>query len=135
MSFAAAGLSVKDQRAALGDEVRPQIGTEQRLSQSRLQSKIELINGLEEGKVSLVGSALQPGLLAMRHLFGQQKSEKVAIAPVFFLGPFRRLLVDTAGVRQVQPAEQFLARWFDDPLQFAEREGGRILAASAKMSQ
>jgi hypothetical protein len=93
MSFAAAGLTVKDQGTALSDEVRSEIGTEQRLSQRRLQSEVELINGLEEGKVSLAGAALQAGLLAVRHLFGQQKSEKVAIAPVFFLGSFCRLLV------------------------------------------
>src|SRR6266851_4703152 len=62
MSFAAAGLAVKDQGAALGDEVRTQIGTEQRLPQSRLQSEVELIDGLEEWKVSLTGAALQAGL-------------------------------------------------------------------------
>ncbi|MGA8191022.1 MAG: hypothetical protein WB776_24140, partial [Candidatus Sulfotelmatobacter sp.] len=43
MSFAAAGPAVKDQGAALSDEVRTQKGTEQRLPQSRLQSEIELI--------------------------------------------------------------------------------------------
>src|SRR6266436_1383854 len=74
MSFAAALRAVEDQGAALGDEVRSQIGTEQRLPQSRLQSEIELINGFEEGKVSLSGAALQAGLLAVRHFFGQQKS-------------------------------------------------------------
>jgi hypothetical protein len=94
MSFAAARLAVKDQGAALGNEVRSQIGTEQRLPQSGLQSEIELINGLEEGKVSLAGAALQAGLLAVCHFFGQQKSEKVAIGPVFFLGSIRYLLVD-----------------------------------------
>src|SRR5215469_6830567 len=108
MSFAAAGLTVKDQGATLGDEVRPEIGAEQRLSQSRLQGEIELINGLEEGKVSLAGAALQAGLLAVRHLFGQQKSEKVAIAPVFSLGSFHHLLIDAACVRQVQTSEQSL---------------------------
>src|SRR5260370_12354941 len=39
-----------------------QIGTEQRLPQSRLQSEVELIDGLEEWKVSLTGAALQAGL-------------------------------------------------------------------------
>ena len=54
--------------------LRSQIGTKQRLPQSGLQSEIELINGLEEGKVSLAGAALQAGLLAVRHFFGQQKT-------------------------------------------------------------
>ncbi|MFZ0291567.1 MAG: hypothetical protein WAL65_21015, partial [Candidatus Sulfotelmatobacter sp.] len=62
----------------------------------------ELINGLEEGKVSLAGAALQAGLLAVGHFFGQQKSEKVAIGPGFFLGSIRYLLVDAACVRQVE---------------------------------
>ena len=108
MSFAAAGLAVENQRAALGDEIRSQVGTEQRLTQGRLQTKVELINGLEEGKVSLAGTALQAGLLAMGHFFGQQKSKKITIAPVFFLGSIRHVLVDTTCVRQVQPSEQRL---------------------------
>src|ERR1700691_4247003 len=108
MSFAAARLAVKNQGATLGDKVRSQIGTEQRLPQSRLQSEIELIYGLEEGKVSLAGAALQAGLRAVGHFFGQQKSEKVAIGPVFFLGSIRHLLVDAGCVRQVQTSEQRL---------------------------
>jgi hypothetical protein len=51
--------------------------------------------------VSLAGAALQAGLAAVRHFFSQQKSEKVAIRPVFFLGSIRYLLVDAACVRQV----------------------------------
>jgi ATP-dependent Clp protease ATP-binding subunit ClpC len=50
MSFAAALLAVEDQGAALGDKVRSQIGTEQRLPQSRLQSEIELI--IEDGQLT-----------------------------------------------------------------------------------
>src|SRR5437899_11248784 len=109
MSFAAAGLAVKDQRAAFGDEVRSQIGTEQRLPQSRLQSEIELINGLEEGKVSLAGAALQAGLIAVRHFFGQQKGEEVAIGPGFFFGSIRYLMADAAGVHLVERSEIRLA--------------------------
>jgi hypothetical protein len=55
--------------------------------------------------MSLAGTTLQPGLLAMRHFFGQQKSKKIAIAPVFFLGSIRQVLVDTPCVCQVQPSE------------------------------
>src|ERR1700730_13671052 len=108
MSFAAASLAVKDQGASFGDEFRCEIGTKQRLPQSGLQREIELINGLEEGKVSLAGAALQAGLLAVRHFFGQQKSEKVAIGPVFLLGSIRYLLVDAACMRQVETSEQRL---------------------------
>src|SRR6202162_2166526 len=128
MSFAAASLAVKDQGAALGDEVRSQIGTEQRLPQSGLQSEIELINGLEEGKVSLAGAALQAGLLAVRHFFGQQKSEKVAIGPVFFLGSIRYLLVDAACMRQVETSEQKLELALGKVPDGPDRAGpGRVL--------
>jgi len=88
MSFAAAGLAVQDQGAALSDEVRSQIGTEQRLPQSRLQSEIELINGLEEGKVSLAGAALQAGCLRWATSSAAEERE-VAIGPVFLLGSIR----------------------------------------------
>jgi hypothetical protein len=71
VSFPAASLAVENQRAALGDKIRPQVGTEQRLTQGCLQTKVELINGLEKGKVGLTGTTLQSGLLAMGHFFGQ----------------------------------------------------------------
>jgi succinate-acetate transporter protein len=48
--------------------------------------------------VGLAGKALQAGLLTMRHFFGQQKSKKIAIAPVFFFGSIRQVLVDTTCV-------------------------------------
>ena len=44
----------------------------------------------------------------MRHLFGQQEGEKIPIGPVFLLRPFDDLLIDAAGVRQVQAPEQRL---------------------------
>jgi len=82
MGFSSAGLAVQDQRAALGDEVRPEIGAEQGLPQARLQGEIELIDGLEEGEMRAARATLQTGLLTVRHLFGQQQREKVAIRPV-----------------------------------------------------
>src|SRR5580700_3437196 len=106
MGFAAAGLAVKNQRAPFADKIRPEVGTEQGQTQCRLQTEVELVNGLKEGEVGLAGKTLQAGLLAMGHLFGQQKSKKITIAPVFFLGSIGQILVDTTGVRQVQPSEQ-----------------------------
>ena len=72
--------------------------------------------------MSLAGKALQARLLAMGHFFGQQKSEKIAIAPVFFLGSIRHVLVDTPCVCQVQPSEQRLE------LPFRELRHGRARA-------
>src|SRR5215469_5097342 len=106
--FSSARLAVQNQRAPLSNEVWSQVGTEQGLTECGLQTEVELVNGLEEGKVSAARTALQAGLLAVRHFFGQQKSQKVAIAPAFFFSSIRHLLVDTPGVRQVQPAEQRL---------------------------
>src|SRR5882762_6162632 len=108
MGFSSTRLAVENQRASFGDEIRSQVGTEQRLTQGGLQTEVELINGLEEGEVSLAGKALQAGLLTMRHFFGQQKSKKSTIATVFFLGSIRHVLIDTTGMRQVQPSEQSL---------------------------
>src|SRR6267143_5838877 len=105
MGFSSTRLAVENQRATFGDEIRSQVGTEQRPTQGGLQTEVELINGLEEGEVSLAGKALQAGLLTMRHFCGQQKSKKIAIAPVFCLGSIRPVLVDTTCVCQVQPLE------------------------------
>ncbi len=93
MGFAAAGLTVKNQRAPFGDEIWPQVGTEQGLTQCRLQTEVKLINRLEKGEVGLAGKTLQARLRAMRHFFGQQKGKKITIAPVFFLGSIRRIPV------------------------------------------
>src|SRR5215469_18146248 len=98
MSFSSSGLTVENQRPSLGDEVRPQIGTEQRLPQCGLQTEVELVNRLQEGEVRFAGKTLQPGLLTMRHFFGQQQRLKVAVGPVLFLGSIRALLVDTPGM-------------------------------------
>src|SRR4029077_17616455 len=92
-SLPATGLATENQRAALADKIRPEVGTEQGQTQCRLQTEVELVNGLEEGKVGLAGQTLQAGLLAMGHLFGQQKSKKITIAPVFFLGSLGQVLV------------------------------------------
>src|SRR5437588_10781346 len=108
MSFSATGLAVKNQRPPLGDEVGSQVGTEQRLPKRGLQSEIELINRLQEGKLRLAGKALEPGLFAMCYLFGQQKSQEVAITPVLLLSSIRHVLVNAARVRQIQPAKQGL---------------------------
>ena len=120
MGFPAAGLAVENQRAAFGDEIRPEVGTEQGLTQCRLQTEVELLNGLEEGEVGLAGKTLQARLLAMGHFFGQQKSKKITIAPVFFLGSIRQVLVDTTGMCQVQPSEQRLQ------LPFRKLRHGRV---------
>src|ERR1700682_295587 len=100
MGFSSTRLAVENQRAPRGDELQPQVGAEQRLPQRRLQTKVELVNGLEEGEMSLAGKALQARLFAMRHFFGQQKSKKITIAPVFFLGSIRHVLVDTPFTRR-----------------------------------
>ena len=53
----------------------------------------------------LAGKTLQSRLLPMRHFFSQQKSKKIAIAPVFLFGPVRYVFVDTTCVCEVQSSE------------------------------
>ena len=48
MSLSPAGLSVEDQGSPLGNKIRSQVGTEQRLRERSLQTKVELIDGLEK---------------------------------------------------------------------------------------
>ena len=106
MGFATAGFARQDQRSSFGDKVRSEVGTEERLPKSRLQSEIELIDGLEEGEMRAAREALQAGLLASCDFFGKQKSEEVAIGPIFFFGSMCHLLVDAAHVREVETLEQ-----------------------------
>jgi len=61
MGFSSTRLAVENQRASFGDEIRSQVGTEQRLTQGGLQTEVELINGLEEGEVSLAGKSAAGG--------------------------------------------------------------------------
>jgi len=105
MGFATTGLTVQDQRPSLGDEVRPEIGTEEGLPKSRLQREIELVDSLEEGEVCAPRAALQSRLLASRYFFGQQQSQEVPIRPTFLLRPNGHLLVNPAHVRQVKAPE------------------------------
>ena len=103
--FPAALFAVENQRPPLRDEIWAQVGSEQGLTQTGLQTKVKLINRLEEGEVSAARTALQASLLAMGHFFSQQNRQEVAIRPVLFLCPIRDLLVDTTGVSQVQASE------------------------------
>ena len=63
---------------------------------------------LKKGKRAFRVKRCRPGLLTMRYLFGQQEGEKIPIGPAFLLGPIHHLLVDAAGVGQVQSPEQRL---------------------------
>ena len=105
MRLPAPVLPVQDQRASLPDEIRLQIGTEVRLPQNRLSVEIELLDGSEEGEMRLAREAHQPRLLAVRHLFRQQKNQKVAIGPLLLLRAIGYLRIDAACARQVQTAK------------------------------
>src|SRR6516164_176240 len=74
--FPAALFAVENQRPPLRDEIWAQVGSEQGLAQTGLQTEVKLIKGLKERKVSFAGQALQAGLLAMGHFFGQQNRQK-----------------------------------------------------------
>ncbi len=106
MRLPAPVLPVQDQRAPLPDEIRLEIGTEMRLPQNRLSVEVELLDGSEEGEVRLAREARRPRLLAVRHLFRQQKSQKVAIGPLLLLRTIGNLRIDVARAGQVQTTEQ-----------------------------
>ena len=106
MSLAAAGLAVKDQRTALGDEVRSEIRAEQRGTQIGLQGEVEVVDGLEIGKVGATRQPLQPCLLAMRHFLGDEQGEEVPVGPLLLFGARDHLAIDPAQVRQVETLEQ-----------------------------
>jgi hypothetical protein len=105
MGLPAACFPVQDQRPSLGDEVRPEIGTEEGLPKTRLQGEVELVDGLEEREVRAPGAALQSRLLPSCHFFGQQESEEVPIRPALLFGSTSDLLIDPAHVRQVEASE------------------------------
>src|ERR1700683_891478 len=105
MSLSKAGLTMQDQRTPLGDEVRPEVRTQERLPKSRLQSEVELIDGLEEREVRMARAALETRLLPAGHFFGEQQSEEVPIGPAFLLGSRRDLFIDPAHVCQVEAPE------------------------------
>jgi hypothetical protein len=42
---------VQDQRPSLGDEVQPEVGADHGFPERRLQSEVELVDGLEEREV------------------------------------------------------------------------------------
>jgi hypothetical protein len=74
-----------------------QVGTEQGLTRTGLQTEIKLINGLKERKVGFAREPLQAGLLTMRRFLGQQKRQEIAIRPVLFqLLPQNRPFVVTS---------------------------------------
>src|SRR5256884_9418282 len=105
MGLPSAGLTVQDQRPALGDEVQPEVGADHGFPERGLQSEVELVDGLEERKMRTASAALQSRLFPSRYFFGQQQSQEVPIRPTFLLRPNGNLLVDPARVRQIQTSE------------------------------
>src|ERR1700730_129054 len=71
MGLTATGLAEKDQGPSFGEEVRSQVGAEKRLPESGLPCEVELINGLEEGKVGTPGTTLETCLFPPRYFFRQ----------------------------------------------------------------
>src|SRR6266852_2637365 len=102
MSLPSTGLTLQDQRPSLGDEVQPEVGADHGFPERGLQCEVELVDGLEKGKVCASRAALQSRLFPSRHFFGQQQSQEVSIGPTFLLRPNGNLLVDPARVRQVE---------------------------------
>jgi hypothetical protein len=96
---------VQDQRPALGDKVQSEVGADHGFPERRLQSEVELVDGLEEREVCAPSTTLQSRLFPSRYFFGQQQSQKVPIRPTFLLRPNGNLLVDPARVRQIQTPE------------------------------
>jgi hypothetical protein len=70
MGLATARFAEENEIASLGNELRAEIGTEQRESQGRLQRKVELVDGLEKGKVGGHGTPPQTRLPTMSDFFG-----------------------------------------------------------------
>src|SRR6267154_3138484 len=105
MSLPPTGLTVQDQRPSLGDEVQPEVGADHGFPERRLQSEVELVDGLKEREVCAPRTTLQPRLLPLRYFFGQQQSQEVSIRPTFLLRSNGNLFVNPACVRQLQTPE------------------------------
>ena len=76
MGLTEACLAEKDQRPALEDEVRSQVGAEKRQTESRLPCEVELVDGLEEGEVRTPNATLETGLFPSRYFFRRRRARK-----------------------------------------------------------
>ena len=106
VGLAAAGLAVKDERAAVGDEVGRQRRAEQRELDGALVGEVEVVDGLEEGEAAAAGDALDAGLGAMSDFLGDQQGQEVAAAPLLGLGASDEVAPDAARVGEVEALEQ-----------------------------
>ena len=71
------GLAREDEVPALGDELRAEVGPELLAAQGRLEDEVELLNGLEVGKVGVTRELLDAGVGTVRDLLGEEEREKV----------------------------------------------------------
>jgi hypothetical protein len=55
-----------------------------------LQAEVELLDGLEEGKVGLMDGALQTSLLAVGNLLTDEHSQKLAASPILGLSSLQK---------------------------------------------
>src|SRR5438094_8509991 len=86
MSLASARFAEEDEIAPFGNELGPEIRTEQREPKGGLESEVELVDGREEREVRGSGASTQTRLPAMRHFFSGDRGEKIVIGPLLVLG-------------------------------------------------
>ena len=95
MRLAATGLAVQDDATPFGDEGRGERGAEQLQVQRRVEGEVELVDGLQEGKLS---AARQPGnarLLTVSDLLGDEQGEQVVEGPLLGFGTHDQIVPDT----------------------------------------
>ncbi len=106
MGLAPARLALKDQTAALSDEVSRQGGAEEGQAHCGLECEVEVVDRLEEGEAGPSRESSEARLLALGDLLGGQEGEEVPIGPLFPLCPLHEAAPESAGVGQVKPLEQ-----------------------------
>lgn len=102
----APGLAVEDERPPLGDEVGREVGADEREPHGGLVGEVEVVDGLEEGEARIPGGLLEPRLLAVGDLLGEEHVEEVLVGPLLLLGSGAEVAPDAAGVGEVETLEE-----------------------------
>ena len=106
--LAATRLARQDQAATVGDEVGREKRAKKGKTKSRLQREVEIVDRLQKGKPCAAGEPHETCLLAVRDLLGDERGEKVAMAPALFLRARAQIAPDAARVGEVKALEQII---------------------------
>ncbi len=96
----------EDRRAALGDELGPEVAAQHREPDGGLEGEAEVLDRRQEREVGLPHRAFDPRLGAVGDFLGDERGEELAVGHLLGLRPHAQLGIEAPNRREVEAAQE-----------------------------